>query len=253
MQYKELTNLGLSDKEAKVYMASLELGKSTVQEISKKAGVNRATTYVQIESLKDKGLMSTSTEGKKQFYHAEDPEKLSLLFRDQAIAIQRKQEHLKKILPELKLLNTKKSKDKPVVRYFEGKEGMRAIAEELFDTAPNNEVRMIYSYDLLLKMFTQKEIEEMRKKRQNKKVKAKIITNDKYSRLETDGKVERIPEDKYKINSDIAVFGNKIRMVTQEGGSAGLIINNKQIANTLRILFDLAWDNNSKKKKKKGD
>ena len=48
---KELEHLGLSDKEAKVYLAALEMGPSPVQDISHKAHVNRATTYVMIESL----------------------------------------------------------------------------------------------------------------------------------------------------------------------------------------------------------
>ncbi len=252
MEYKELVNLGLSEKEAKVYLASLELGKSTVQEIAKRARVKRVTTYVQIENLTKKGLMSTSTEGKKQFYYAEDPEKLSLLFREQALNIQRKQDHLKKILPELKSLNKESFKNKPFVRYFEGKDGMRAIAEELFGSmTKEKEVKMIYSYDLLLKMFTKQEIEEMRKKRQNKSIKAKIITNDKDKKLTTDGKVKRISSYKYKIKSDIAIFGNKVRMVTQEGERSGLIIDNKQIAETLSILFDLAWENDKKRSEQK--
>ncbi|PIT86455.1 MAG: hypothetical protein COU33_03055, partial [Candidatus Magasanikbacteria bacterium CG10_big_fil_rev_8_21_14_0_10_43_6] len=34
-----LQNLGLNEKEAKVYLACLELGSATVQEVSDKAGV----------------------------------------------------------------------------------------------------------------------------------------------------------------------------------------------------------------------
>jgi amidophosphoribosyltransferase len=55
---KNLKNLGLSDNEAKVYLSMLELGPSSVLEISAKAGVNRPTTYVQIETLKKMGLVS---------------------------------------------------------------------------------------------------------------------------------------------------------------------------------------------------
>lgn len=39
----KLKELGLADKEARVYLASLELGSDTVQNIAKKSGVNRAT------------------------------------------------------------------------------------------------------------------------------------------------------------------------------------------------------------------
>ena len=72
----QLKNLGLSDNEAKVYTAMLELGPATVLEISAKAGVNRPTTYVQVESLKKMGLVSTQTKGKKQLFIAQSPEQL---------------------------------------------------------------------------------------------------------------------------------------------------------------------------------
>jgi sugar-specific transcriptional regulator TrmB len=240
MDYKELKNLGLPEKEAKVYLAALELGQSTVQKIAEKAKVNRATTYVIIETLIQKGLMSSVYEDKKQFFYAESPEKLNLLFREQAMEIQRKQEYLDKILPNLKALKAN-DKEGPVVRYFEGKEGMRAIAEEIFDFKNGDEkLRMIYSYDLLLKMFTEEEVVEMRKRRQSKKINAVIITNDDKNRLKTDAEVIRIPSKEYKIFSDVAIFGNKIRIISQSGPSNGVIIENKEIANTFKILYDLA-------------
>ncbi len=63
MYEKELQNLGLTEKEARTYLASLELGPETAQNIAKKTGINRATTYVQIESLKKRGLMSEFEKG----------------------------------------------------------------------------------------------------------------------------------------------------------------------------------------------
>lgn len=73
MYEKELQNLGLSEKEAKVYTTSLELGPDTVQNIAKESGINRATTYVQIGTLKEKGLISEFEKGKKTYFVAESP------------------------------------------------------------------------------------------------------------------------------------------------------------------------------------
>ena len=73
---KELEHLGLSEKESRVYLAALELGPSPVQDISHKAHVNRATTYVMIEALSARGLLSTFQKGKKRFYAAESPDRL---------------------------------------------------------------------------------------------------------------------------------------------------------------------------------
>jgi sugar-specific transcriptional regulator TrmB len=249
MLEKDLQNLGLSEKEAKVYLASLQIGKSSVQNIAGKAGVNRATTYVIIEELMKKGLMSSSHEEKKQYFFAEAPEKLNILFRDQELEIKKKQEYLQKVLPDLKTLNTS-TNGKPVVRFFEGKEGMRAIAEEFYITKQHEAARMSYSYDLLLNNFTKEELDEMRKRRKLKGVKVKSIVNDELNRLVTDAEVIRIPAKEIGFTTDMAIFGDKIRIVTQKGPLIGLIIENKEISNTLKILFDLAWKqlkNSSKK------
>jgi len=76
---KDLQQIGLSEKEAKVYLASLELGPSTAQTIAAKATVNRPTTYVMIESLIKRGLMSSFQKGKKRFFVAGKPTQLLYL------------------------------------------------------------------------------------------------------------------------------------------------------------------------------
>jgi len=43
MLEQELKNLGLSEKEAIIYLASLEIGPSTIQEISKRAQIKRSS------------------------------------------------------------------------------------------------------------------------------------------------------------------------------------------------------------------
>ena len=104
---EQLRHLGLSENEAKVYMAMLELGPSVVVEIARKAGTNRPTTYVQIESLKEKGLVSTQIKGKKQYFIAESPEKLELLIDNELKTVENKKGELKTFLPELlNLFNT---------------------------------------------------------------------------------------------------------------------------------------------------
>ena len=125
----KLKELGLAEKEAKVFLASLELGSSAVQEIAKKAEINRATTYVIIEKLMKKGLMSSVEKGKKTFFQTEDPKRLLKLLEEQEESLKRKEEEFKKYLPELETLFNI-AEEKPKVRFFEGKEGLIAIRED---------------------------------------------------------------------------------------------------------------------------
>ena len=87
-----LLELGLTDKEAGVYLAMLELGPASVQEIARKSGVNRSTSYLTIEALKERGLASSSTRGKKMLFTAESPSRLAaVLNREREMLEQKKQ------------------------------------------------------------------------------------------------------------------------------------------------------------------
>ena len=66
MLEQELQKIGLSEKEAKVYLAAMELGQAPVQKIAQKAKVNRATTYVILEGLQKKGVITTVDHEKKR-------------------------------------------------------------------------------------------------------------------------------------------------------------------------------------------
>ena len=123
--------LGLSDKEAKVYLALLELGATTVIQIAQKAGVNRPTAYVQIETLTGLGLVSSYMKGKKRFFAAEPPERLGELIELKKSEIKDQQDRLQEILPELEMLFTT-SGERPIVRFFEGREGIKAILNYIF-------------------------------------------------------------------------------------------------------------------------
>ena len=66
MLTKKLEEIGLNEKEAKVYIAVLELGEGSASEIAKKSEVNRATTYFTLENLMKIGLVSASNEEKNK-------------------------------------------------------------------------------------------------------------------------------------------------------------------------------------------
>src|SRR4030042_5992747 len=122
---KDLEQLGLSEKEAKVYLAVLELGEANIQQIAQKSGVKRTTAYDIINSLKEKRLLTEITKGKKAFFSAEDPRKLER-------QLDEKKETLKKILPEL-LSITNLLDTKPHIKFYEGNDGIKEVYKDTLD------------------------------------------------------------------------------------------------------------------------
>ena len=58
-----LIKLGLAEDEAKTYLAALEAGTATVAQIAINSGIPRSSTYLLVEQLLKKGLLSQSSLG----------------------------------------------------------------------------------------------------------------------------------------------------------------------------------------------
>ncbi|OGY83738.1 MAG: hypothetical protein A3F54_05150 [Candidatus Kerfeldbacteria bacterium RIFCSPHIGHO2_12_FULL_48_17] len=247
MLSKALVQLGLSEKEALVYLAALELGQTSVQKISEKAGINRATTYFVMESLMNLGLASTVEKGKKTLFAAEPPEHLVNLLKKQEAEIVQKAKNFEGVLPELKsLFNLEMSK--PKVRFYEGKESLRVLREDLLETAANETIEDIYyEGDIDDVMVTPRERKEYLANRLKKNISVVSIGTknglDDYETLKTEHTKNLhhlVPVAKHPISSDISIYGKKISMISPKKHFASVIIEDADIAGTLRTIFYLA-------------
>lgn len=251
MLAQELQKIGLSEKEAKVYLAAMELGQAPVQKISQKAKVNRATTYVILEGLQKKGVISTIDKGKKRFFIAESPHALHNIISEQQEALKGKAAHLKELLPQLQTLHNLHP-SKPVVRFYEGKEGLKTM-QEIFLQANSNEALMFYSPNQVEEVFTPEEIESHRQKRLNKKIKTRAIcahSKDGNNEVQ-DSDIRHVSEEKFPFNSDIEIWDDKVMIASLKGNISGVIIESQVIADTFRSIFELAF--NGADKSEEGD
>ncbi|KKU43326.1 MAG: Transcriptional regulator, TrmB [Berkelbacteria bacterium GW2011_GWA2_46_7] len=121
-QEELLLDLGLSDREAKTYMAILELGSSPIKPIAQRSGVKRTSIYNFIDRLVGMGLITQTKVGRATHYQAAPPTRLAELQRERLRAIEN-------ALPEFNaLFNTLSTK--PRIHYFEGSEQIKNIARE---------------------------------------------------------------------------------------------------------------------------
>jgi predicted DNA-binding transcriptional regulator len=241
---RELEKLGLSDKEALVYVASLELGPSPVQVIARKAEVNRATTYVMIEALLQKGLMSTFDKGKKTMYTAEKPERLHRIVHHERAAVDEKESVIKRLLPDLEAISDAAG-ERPKVSFYEGEEGLEAMRETVFASKIDGMEDFI-SFDDLRHLLP---VEQWKK--HNQRLSAKKISGRTIYTSERDYKpadeikhlweYRRIPKDKFPMHGELTVYGNNVSMISLKGKLVGVIIESKEMAIMVRTMFDLAW------------
>lgn len=243
MYEKELQHLGLSEKEAKVYLASLELGPDTAQNIAKKAAINRPTAYVQIESLKQRGLMSETQKGKKTLYTSESPRRLASLLNSLETELAYKKSEIHKVLPSLTQL-FESAGERPKVRFYEGEEGIRAVEED-FLKVKNKKIQGFVNMDKLRELFPNHT--NYSRKRIERKIRSQVIYIQKGGPLPAMSDPTKLREakyitpDKFPISADITIYDNKVALVPYKTNPIVAIIENQEIAETMRALFFLIW------------
>ena len=135
----ELRKLGLKEKEVQVYLAGLDLGPSSVQQIAKKARITRPTTYGIIKILEKKGLFIEAKQKKKRLFVAQSPERILGILRIQKREIEEKEREFIRIIAALE---AKYSKEKGEIKVYKGKEGLRAL-EEILSFSPTPEIFVV--------------------------------------------------------------------------------------------------------------
>ena len=253
---KQLIEFGLSEKEAKIYLALLELEVATVTEVAETAGINRSSTYVVMEALKKKGLVSTSEDKKIQTYSAVSPEMLLEDAKNKAKRADAIKNNINDIVPELKALH-KDTKQKPRVRVFEGKQ---ALINALDDSLNNKEkvMRECSSTKNLLKIipedvsaYIQKRIElgiKLYGIHPDDRIEQKIT--EMFPNLLKLDKSIFIPQKKYQFNADLVIYDNRIAYFSPDKKGFAVIIESKEIADVMKSVFDLAYEEAKRLSKK---
>lgn len=241
MLQKDLQGIGLSNKEAKAYLATLELGETTISRIARKSGINRTTTYLAVEALKEKGLISTIKKGGKSFFYAESPKKLEEKEREKLAS-------LGEMMPELMSLANLIDK-KPKIRYFEGMDGAREIYRDTL-IYPGKEILawVPSSYSGGDPNFF-KHFEQYISKRLQKRILVRAIVSDsdmirRY--VSNDREQLRVSKfsksDKFNLKIEINVYGNdKVGILSFKDGM-GVIIESKDIHDSLKSIFEMQWE-----------
>jgi sugar-specific transcriptional regulator TrmB len=235
---KLFKSLGFTESEAKIYLISLETGPSPVQELAKKARVSRVTTYAVIESLMKDGLMSTVQRGKKNLYVAESPERLVSFVHSRVKTMEATLKEIESSIHDLKILQRG---EKPVVKMFEGVQGLRALQDDILKTAPKH-IDEYGNVDTISAIFTREDLQPFRKELDRLKITGRFLYSGAVVHSPREGvKVKRLPEGRAPFNGDVIIYGSKTAFSTFHGKLISVIIESDVIADTMRSMFELAW------------
>lgn len=236
---KILLDIGLSENEAKVYLAALALGPATVLSISKAADVIRTTSYSVIESLKKKGLITLQITGFKQLYVAANPNKLENMLDSRRL-------ELKNTLPEFSALYNLQGGE-GLIKYYEGLEAIKTIYEDILqEVKPHDDFLVISNTDAWYKLdpeFFRKYIE----KRAKLNINIRLLLQDtplarKHKEQEKNyhETIKFLPKGS-PLSVNLLMIPNKLVFHQLIPPITATVIENKSIIALQRELFEVIW------------
>ncbi len=243
-----LQPFGLTENESNLYELLLRLGEVPAWQIVKESGLKRPTVYKTLYSLQKKKLVTTNEKEKVIRFQPVSPSELLQLAERQFQSLERAKQNLQAALPQLSSLYTT-AIEKPVVRVFEGVEGLKEIYEDMLkEGKPIDAVLQTHQvdnavYEWLTGPFIKKRVKLGITARviAGSSGKTKVYKNkDKKELRET----RVVSEDVFPIQHELDVYGNKVAFINFKKGEAliGIVINHPHIAHTMRATFDLAWN-----------
>ncbi len=237
---KQLELLGLSDKEARLYVAALPLGPFTVAEISQKSGLKRPTCYIVLDELTKRGLVSMIPRAKKRLYKVESPE----AFIRQARNVLN---YAEKIVPTLSTL-IRSGDEAPQIKFYYGQKGIQNIFD---DSIVNNKEKMLYhigSIKTQVEMVGEDFLKDYIKRRVAKGIRS-ISVRMRGTEVEEylyQGQEKLLREIRFApkdifIPDTILVHGHKVVIVSTVKGNFGFVLDSQEFTETILGLFQALW------------
>lgn len=244
MQIPEaLQNLGLTSKEAVVYLALLKLGRGSAASVAGEAGLKRPTTYVILGELMQKGLVLKIPRMRKQLFTAKSPEEFFAEAR-------KKLELAESMLPQLRAIAEKPEK-KFKTLFFEGERGMKEMVGLLYERMQGKEVNGFYAKTGAGGGNMDTYFREQTAERKRLGITIRGVTPDdaslawyKERTKELGYKLKFLDPGSYSSDCSIEIGTDFIQIISLRY-LQGVHIDNPDIANSMRQIFEMVWKSRS--------
>ena len=243
MLEKFLQEIGLSEKEAAVYLYLLKVDSDNIANIAKATDINRTTVYPILDTLMRKEFVEELKENEKSLFQARTPDRIESFIQEQKIKLEEQSHVAKDIIPQLKGI-MREGGQRPIIEYYEGRDAIKKASKNYYEnTDTGGEVYLIYPRDEVETLFSEKERQIAKELRLSKNVRSRSIytyTKGEY-KPDTTGDRFRVDEKEFPIKSDISVYADRVRIHILGEKLGTIYIKSKDVADTIQTLFKLAF------------
>ncbi len=244
--------MGLSENEIRVYLYLLTHGESIAGVVTKRLAMKRATVYQTLEALENKELVNSFTKNKVAHFDAVEPEDIVELCEQKVFQMQKLKEKAGLLKNEMKQLRDKGKMPKLEIRgkikYYEGLEAVTDLINETLDE--KSQEQLCFGLNTYHTDLSGDDWGDYTKKRVKRCMKVKSIQPDTQNAIEYKGRdgdelrtTRLVPKERFPGTSEINIIGDMIAMFTVRGDvPMGMKLYNKDLAQALRSIFNLAWE-----------
>jgi len=242
---RALRQLGCSDKHIRFYIANLELGSATLSEIIAKAKLQRSTAYLIANEMVALGLAIEDHKTYRKLYVACEPEVILRKLEAKQRQVGRNALAFKDVLPELRAAHHATT-TRPTVRTYEGLSGLLAIRKDIL--AETQEVLLWTNQETEQHFFDQPTHDAFVSERISKHIPIRALAVDNAAGRAIEGvhnelfRTVKILPQRTNFSSETYIYSDKIAVLDVGKNIFGVITQNKQIADSQRAIFELAWD-----------
>ncbi|MFT4303630.1 MAG: TrmB family transcriptional regulator [Candidatus Woesearchaeota archaeon] len=237
MDVKILEDIGLTEREIRVYLVLLEEGPSSAGTILEKASIQNSVFHFCVNRLIEKGLVGYIKKGKVRIYNAAEPENF-------LVYLEEKKNAVKKFLPELKARQNK-SQEKKSVEIYEGTRGIwNALLELISDSKPGDEFLFFtadigdYEKDLNVQKF----YERYQLQRAEKKLNVKGIAPNRLKEMHKEWTGKWIRYTDLPMPANHGVCNDKAVFISWDEKPSAILIQQKNFVEKQRKFFYAMWD-----------
>lgn len=238
---KKLQSVGFNLKEARLYLAALELGEATAADIAKRAGILRTTSYNILPQMVRDGILDTTEKSGTKYFLVSDVQ-IQLKKKERELTL------LKSLTEELKEVHSVIPR-KPMVSIYEGISGLERIYQDAVDsTERGGEIIGFVGTKSFQENIPAPIIQEFIDKRMQRKVSARAIL-DKTSFSEKMLKNNQNQKREFKFadsslfdfQGEMMIYNGKVAMISYTEGFLGTIIDSKEIYDMHKGIFEELW------------
>lgn len=244
-----LATIGLDRTEAQVCVLLLKKNMLGIQDITDELQLPRSSVHLACENLLARGVLKVSASGKRRNFYIEHPKAIKNFLSYEENAIASKKSSLETIIPYLTSLFPTVLGSEPIeIEHVQGEDGFVETFYRSLNQTKGGEV-LRFGGDPAHFTVARDRLKKYREERMKKKIFSRVLQPESpYSGEEAKDsrfklrETRFLPKELYNPAIQASIWQDKVAMTVWDNGLHSILIENKAIADFMKMMFEIAWN-----------